>query len=314
MDYLIRVENLEKRYDGFALSGVGLAVEPGCVVGFIGSNGAGKTTTIKAILGLIAPDGGTVELLGAPVAGPGARGGAAALDAVKARIGVVLDSCAFPAACRVREVASIGRAAYPTWDDARWDELLGAFGLAPRKKVGELSRGMGMKLTLAFALAHRPELLILDEATAGLDPLARDEVLDILRDFMADGEHGILMSTHITSDLEKIADEIVCVDAGRVVFAAPKDAIADEAGVARCRAADLDAVLASGLAELGGAPGADAGGAGASLRGARVERHGYGVDVLVPDRVAFSRAFPDIPVDKASIEDYMTLILKGESR
>lgn len=102
---------------------------------------------------------------------------------------------------------------------------------------------MGMKLTLAFALSHNPELLVLDEATAGLDPIARDEVLDLLRDFMAEGDRGILMSTHITSDLEKIADEVVCVDAGRIVFAAPKDAITDEAGVARCRAADVTAVL-----------------------------------------------------------------------
>ena len=114
-------------------------------------------------------------------------------------------------------------------------------------KVSELSRGMGMKLTLAFALSHNPELLVLDEATAGLDPIARDEVLDLLRDFMAEGDRGILMSTHITSDLEKIADEVVCVDAGRIVFTAPKDAITDEAGVARCRAADVTAILDAGF-------------------------------------------------------------------
>ena len=162
-----------------------------------------------------------------------------------------------------------------------------------------MSRGMGMKLTLAFALSHNPELLVLDEATAGLDPIARDEVLDLLRDFMAEGDRGILMSTHITSDLEKIADEVVCVDAGRIVFTAPKDAITDEAGVARCRAADVTAILDVGFF----APGE-----------ARILRHDYGYDVLAPDRFAFARAFPDIPVDKATIEDYMTLTLKGESR
>lgn len=294
MTNLIDIENLGKRYGDFVLTGVNLAVEPGTVVGFIGSNGAGKTTTLKAALGLITADEGTVRLFG-QVAAPGS----AAVEELKSRIGVVLDTCAFPSTCRVGDIASIGRVAYATWDDARWSELTALFQLAPKKKVADLSRGMGMKLSLAFALAHHPELLVLDEATAGLDPIARDEVLDILRDFMATGERGILMSTHITSDLEKIADEIVCVDNGRIMFAAPKDVLTDEAGVARCRAADVAAVLEAGFF----APGT-----------ARVLRHDYGCDLLVPDRFAFGRAFPDIPVDKATIEDYMTLTLKGESR
>lgn len=294
MTYLLEIDNLSKHYDDFELAGINLAVEPGCVVGFIGSNGAGKTTTIKAALGIIGADGGAIRLFGQPVARNSAD-----LDAVKSRIGVVLDTCAFPATCRVRDVGAIGRAAYRDWSAARFDELCALFQLAPKKKVSELSRGMGMKLTLAFALSHNPELLVLDEATAGLDPIARDEVLDLLRAFMAEGDKGILMSTHITSDLEKIADEVVCVDAGRIVFSAPKDAITDEAGVARCRAADVPAILNADFF----APGE-----------ARILRHDYGCDMLAPDRFTFARAFPDIPVDKATIEDYMTLTLKGESR
>ncbi|MFR7493640.1 MAG: ABC transporter ATP-binding protein [Adlercreutzia sp.] len=219
MTYLLEIDNLGKRHDDFELSGVSLAVEPGCVVGFIGSNGAGKTTTIKAALGIIAADGGAVRLFGQPIA-------CAASWTPSMRIGVVLDTCAFPDTCRVGDVGAIGRAAYREWDAAQFAALCDRFNLAPKKKVSELSRGMGMKLTLAFALAHHPELLVLDEATAGLDPIARDEVLDLLRDFMAEGDRGILMSTHITSDLEKIADEVVCVDAGRIVFTAPKDASA----------------------------------------------------------------------------------------
>ena len=179
MTYLMEIDNLGKRYDDFELSGVSLAVEPGCVVGFIGSNGAGKTTTIKAILGIIAADAGTVRLFGQPV-----TCGSAALDAIKSRIGIVLDTCAFPDTCRVCDVGAIGRAAYREWDAAQFAALCDRFNLAPKKKVSELSRGMGMKLTLAFALSHNPELLVLDEATAGLDPIARDEVLDLLRDFM----------------------------------------------------------------------------------------------------------------------------------
>lgn len=292
--YLMKMDNLGKRYDDFSLEGINVAVEPGCVVGLVGSNGAGKTTTLKAALGMIAADEGEVRLFGQPIEPHGKT-----LDAVKARIGVVLDTCAFPGSCRVGDVTSIGRAAYANWDETYWESLIATFELPPKKKVGKLSRGMGMKLTLAFALAHRPELLVLDEATAGLDPLARDEVLDILRDFMADGKRGILMSTHITSDLEKIADVVTCIDEGQVAFSLPKDAITDEAGIAHCRASELEAVLKSDLFGPG------------TLH---VLRHNYGTDVLVPDRFAFVRAFPDVAVDAATIEDYLTLTLKGESR
>ena len=157
MTYLLEIDNLGKRYDDFELSGVSLTVEPGCVVGFIGSIGAGKTTTIKAFLGIIAADAGTVRLFGQPV-----TCGSAEMDAIKSRIGIVLDTCAFPDTCRVCDVGAIGRAAYREWDAAQFAALCDRFSLAPKKKVSELSRGMGMKLTLAFALSHNPELLVLD--------------------------------------------------------------------------------------------------------------------------------------------------------
>ena len=294
MEPLISQSHLEKRYDGFALSDVSVAVEPGTVVGLIGANGAGKTTTLKALLGLIEPDGGRIELLGEPL-----TAGSSAVAAVKSRIGVVLDTCAFPAPCTVAGVGAIGRAAYPTWDKGAYHQLCASFGLDPKKKVSELSRGMGMKLTLAFALAHHPQLLILDEATAGLDPLAREEVLDLLRQFMDDENRGILMSTHITSDLEKIADEIVCIDQGHVLFSLPKEAITDEAAVARCRTAELEEVLASPFFGPGEA---------------FFERRSHHADLLVSDRAAFARAFPAIALDRATIEDYMALRLKGENR
>ncbi len=296
MEQLIRAKGLAKRYDGFALEGIDLEVPAGSVVGLIGSNGAGKTTTLKAILGMTAPDAGTVELLGCDPRTSGAQ-----LIAVKQRIGVVLDACAFPVTMRVRDVGTLGRAAYPRWDQDCFEQLCERFELAPKKAVKGLSRGMGMKLTLAFALAHRPDLLVLDEATAGLDPLAREEVLDLLRRFMEEPGHAVLMSTHITTDLEKIADEVACIDEGRLVFRAPKDAICDEAGIARCRTADLQRIeelVASGALAEGRL---------------RALRRGLATDVLVPDRFAFARALPDVPVDRASIEDYMTLALKGEA-
>lgn len=294
MERLISIHGLAKRYDGFALEGIDLALEPDRVVGLVGSNGAGKTTTLKALLGLISIDAGSIEMLGAPIAGASRT---ARIDAVKSRIGVVLDACAFPTASRISDVELIGRASYPTWDRAAFWRLAEQFGLDRRKKVGALSRGMGMKLTLAFALAHDPALLILDEATAGLDPMAREEVLDLLRAFMAKGERGILLSSHITTDLEKIADSVVCLDAGRLVFDIEKDAICDKAGIARCTAADLERVRTWERRPHDGL---------------RIQRQPCGTDVLVPDRAAFMAAFPDIVCEKATIEGYMALTLKGE--
>lgn len=293
---LLEARGLIKRYDGFALQNVSFAVEPGQIVGFIGQNGAGKSTTIKALLGLIALDAGEARVLGVSP-----RELSASSAAVKERIGVVFDTVSMPPHMKVREVGKLMSRAYATWDASAFERLLIQFKLDGDKAIKELSRGMGMKLGLACALAHDPQVLILDEATAGLDPMARDEVLDMLREFVAvedaSGEpcHAILMSSHITSDLDKIADEVVCIDEGRIVFSCAKDEICDLMGVARCRAAEVEHVLTSPSAP-------------AELR---VLHRDYGVDVLVPDRFEFARAFPEIPCDRVSIDDYMALMLKG---
>ena len=294
---LIEADGVTKRYDGFTLSAVSLTVEPGQVVGFIGQNGAGKSTTIKALLGLIGIDGGEARVLGVP-----ARDLRGASSSVKEDIGVVFDTVSMPPHLKIGEVEKLMAAAYAAWDASAFDRYLDLFRLDRSKEVKGLSRGMGMKLSLACALSHDPRVLILDEATAGLDPMAREEVLNLLREFVAVEDdagnpcHGILMSSHITSDLERIADEVVCIDEGRVVFALAKDEICDAMGIARCRAADVDALASSALA-------------GSGLRALRNE---YGVDVLVPDRFAFASAFPQIPCDRTTIDDYMMLMLKGE--
>lgn len=294
---LIEADGVTKRYDGFTLSAVSLTVEPGQVVGFIGQNGAGKSTTIKALLGLIGIDGGEARVLGVP-----ARDLRGASSSVKEDIGVVFDTVSMPPHLKIGEVEKLMAAAYAAWDASAFDRYLDLFRLDRSKEVKGLSRGMGMKLSLACALSHDPRVLILDEATAGLDPMAREEVLDLLREFVAVEDdagnpcHGILMSSHITSDLERIADEVVCIDEGRVVFALAKDEICDAMGIARCRAADVDALASSALA----------------CSGLRALRNEYGVDVLVPDRFAFASAFPQIPCDRMTIDDYMMLMLKGE--
>ena len=293
---LIEARRITKHYDGFALQGVSLAVEPGHIVGFIGQNGAGKSTAIKALLGLIGLDGGEAFILGVP-----AQDVAGAHSDVKERIGVVFDTVSMPHHMKVAEVGKLMARAYASWDQTAFEGYLLRFKLEPGKAVKELSRGMGMKLSLACALAHDPHVLILDEATAGLDPMARDEVLEMLREFVAaeDAEgnpvHAILMSSHITSDLDKIADEVVCIDEGRIVFSCAKDEICDAMGLARCRAAEVELLLASP----------------SSPDELRAIHHDYGVDVLVPDRFGFMRAFPEIPCDRVSIDDYMALMLKG---
>lgn len=292
---LLEAHRLCKRYGDFTLRNVDLTVRPGEIVGYVGRNGAGKTTTIKALLGLIAPDGGEGTVLGTPIRRMGGADGVVA----KEQVGVVFDTVAFPDTLRIRDVNGLLRRCYRQWDERRFAAYLKRFGLPDTRKVKELSRGMGMKLSLACALSHGARLLILDEATAGLDPMARDEVLDLLREFVADDEHGVLMSSHITSDLERIADRVVCIDDGRIVFDKPKDEIIDTMGVARCRARDIDAILGSDV--FGGAT-------------PRILHHEYGVDLAVPDRFAFAEAFPDIPCDRMSIDDYLHFMIKGVSR
>ena len=295
---LVEARGLTKHFKGFDLQGVSLTVEPGQIVGFIGQNGSGKSTTIKALLGLIKRDGGSATMLGTPTEDL-PRGAAA----VKEQIGVVFDAVSMPSHLRVGEIGKLMRHAYRSWDQKTYEGYLHRFDLVdPKKTVKDLSRGMGMKLSLACALSHGARLLILDEATAGLDPMARDEVLDILRDFVSAEDaagnpvNGILMSSHITSDLDKIADTILCIDAGRPVFQMAKDEITDIMGIARCRERDVNRVLASGV--LGEGP-------------ARALRHEYGTDLLVADRFAFAENFPDIPCDRMTIDDYMALVLKG---
>ena len=292
---LIEARGLTKHYDGFSLQGVDLTVNEGEVVGFIGKNGAGKSTTIRALLGLFPTDGGEASVLGCPSANLSRASGAE----LKEQIGVVFDTLSLPDHLRIADVGRIYAYAYGNWDARRFARMIAELGLDAKKTVKSLSRGMGMKLSLACALCHDARLLILDEATAGLDPMARDEILDELRDFVAAPGHAILISSHITSDLERIADRVVCIDEGSIVFDLPKDSITDEMGIARCRAADLERIANSGIipdAEL------------------RYLRHDFGIDVLVPDRFAFAENFPEIPVDRMTIDDYMSLLLKGGAR
>lgn len=293
MQNLLELKGASRRVsDRFSLRDVSLSVEPGQIVGFVGANGAGKTTTIRAALGLIKLDAGEVRLLGQKCS----AGASNELQRnARSRIGLVLDACPFPSTLKVAEIERAVGSAYPTWSHETFRGLIDRFGLEPKAKVKALSRGMGMKLQLACALSHKAELLILDEATAGLDPMAREELLDELLSFVADGQHGVLFSSHITSDLERAADRVVCIDNGAIVFDLPREDITDLAGIAHCTQAQAAELLAC-------------------VDGARAARHTYSVDVLVPNRREALEAFPEIPCDRISIDDYLRLTLKGTSK
>ena len=293
MQNLLELKGISRRVsDRFSLREVTLAVEPGQIVGFVGANGAGKTTTIRAALGLIKLDAGEVHLLGQ-------RCDANAPDEtqrhLRSRIGLVLDTCPFPSTLKVGQVERLVGPAYPTWSCETFAGFIDRFGLDPKTKVKDLSRGMGMKLQLACALSHNAKLLVLDEATAGLDPMAREELLDELLVFVSDGQRSVLLSSHITSDLDRAADRVICIDNGSIVFDLPREDIIDRAGIAHCTQAQAAELIAC-------------------VEGARAVHHAYSVDVLVPNRREALEAFPEIPCERATIDDYLRLMLKGASK
>ena len=293
MQNLLELKGISRRVsDRFSLRDVAVAVEPGQIVGFVGANGAGKTTTIRAALGLIQLDAGEVHLFGQ-------RCGADAPDEsqrhLRSRVGLVLDTCPFPSTLKVGQIEALVGPAHATWDRETFAGFINRFGLDPKTKVKDLSRGMGMKLQLACALSHNAKLLVLDEATAGLDPMAREELLDELLAFVADGQHSVLLSSHITSDLDRTADRVICIDNGSIIFDLPREDITDRAGIAHCTQSQAAELMAC-------------------VEGARAAHHAYSVDVLVPNRCETLEAFPEIPCDRATIDDYLRLTLKGASK
>jgi len=213
MNNILEIKNLNKSYSGFSLQNVSFSVPKGYIMGFIGPNGAGKTTTIKSILGMITPDSGDISIMGTTVD---------CYD-IKNHIGVVMDLPFYVDDWKVNDVHSALSPFYSRWDSAAFTDYLRKFNLDKNKKVKELSRGMKVKLMLAAALSHEARLLVLDEPTSGLDPVARDELMDILSEFIMDEDRGVLFSTHITSDLEKIADYITFIFDGRIEFSGEKD-------------------------------------------------------------------------------------------
>ncbi len=235
MTSAIEIEGLRKEYRDFTLRDVSFALPQGYIMGFVGKNGAGKTTTIRLILNIIARNAGTVRILG--------MDSMRDEQAIKQDIGVVFDDIFFVDSWKVSEVEKAIRGFYAKWDGSLFARYIRDFDLPAGKKVKELSRGMKMKLMLAVAMSHKAKLLILDEPTSGLDPVARDELLNILGEYISDGEKTILFSTHITADLEKIADYITLIDNGSIFYTGTKDDLLESFVVVKGGPDDLEEPL-----------------------------------------------------------------------
>jgi len=286
VENILEINGLCKTMGDFALKDVDLSLPRGTIMGLVGENGAGKTTLIRLLLGAAAPDRGGIRLLGEDMKreNPG----------VKERIGVVTDECCFHDGLRPKDIARIFRALYRGWDDGAFTGYLRQFGLPQEKLVRDFSRGMKMKLSISAALAHHPELLILDEATSGLDPIVRDEILDLFLEFIGEEEHGILISSHIVSDLEKAADYITFLHRGEVMLSGEKDRMLERFGILRCGAGQA--------AELEPAD------------RARAQEGRFGVSLLVRDREAAARRYPGFVIDRAGLEDIMLYLSKEGKR
>ena len=246
----IELSHVTKHFPGFTLQDLSLTVPSGTICGLVGENGAGKSTTIRLLMGALRPDSGTCTVLGADSAAP-------EFLSLKEDIGVVLDEAYFPESLNALQVGGVMAKTYRRWDGKQYQNYLTRFGLPEKKPFKDFSRGMKMKLAIAVALSHSPRLLVLDEATAGLDPIVRDEVLEIFNEFTREEDHSILISSHILSDLEKLCDYIAFLHQGKLLFCQEKDRLLETYGLfvgTRQQAEELaeDAVLAREDSGFGG--------------------------------------------------------------
>ena len=282
MNDALIISGLTKTYKDFMLNGVSFSVPCGSIVGLIGENGAGKSTTINAVLGLIQKEAGSICVLGKEQPD----------NEIKEQIGVVFDGNNYPEIFSTRKLNRVMKDIYHSWEEHTFLNLLKKFSLPTDKPIKQFSKGMKMKLAIAVALSHNSKLLILDEATSGLDPVIRDDILDILLDFAQDETHSILISSHITTDLEKIADYIVFIHEGQVVFSKLKDELIEQYGIIKCGAAQFGALDKSDIIVY--------------------RKMDYEWQVLVADRVAMKKKYPKALIVSASIDEIMLLYVKGE--
>ena len=235
----LEIKNLTKSYPGFTLDNLNLTLPSGCIMGLIGENGAGKSTTIKLILDMIHKDSGSITILG--------KDNTDSIELTKEDIGVVMDEVGIPECLTVKQVGNVMKHTFRNWDDTEYARLVQKLALPDKKQFKEFSRGMKMKLGIAIALSHKAKLLILDEATSGLDPVVRDEVVEMFSDFTRDENHSILISSHIVSDLEKLCDYVAFLHKGKLLLCEEKDQLLAEYGLIHCTAEEIQNLPAEAI-------------------------------------------------------------------
>ena len=280
----IELKDVSKKYNGFELKNISFDVPEGCIVGLIGENGAGKTTTIKSILN-ITNSTGDIKILGKDLK--------KSEKEIKEEIGLVLDDSFLSDYLNTKQVSSIMKDMYKKWDENKYISLLKQFNLPTNKLIKDFSSGMKMKLKIATAISHNPKLLILDEPTSGLDPVVRNEILDIFRKYIEEDEtRSILLSTHITTDLEHISDYIVFIEKGKVIFNLPTVELLDKYGIIKCTKEDFTRIEEQDYIKY------------------RKEKYQY--EVLTDNKNIIKQKYNITTIDKPSIEDIMLFYIKGE--
>ena len=286
MENILELREVSRRFSksAFTLDKISFSLPYGAILGFVGENGAGKTTTIGCILNTIKKDSGMVKLFGREMEDGDTD--------IREKIGVVYDGDNFPGFWTAKQLSQVMEGIYTQWDNALFQKYLEEFRLPSHQKIKEYSRGMAMKLAIAAALSHRPQLLILDEATSGLDPVIRDEMLDIFLEFMQEESHSILLSSHITSDLEKIADYITFIHNGKLIMTVSKNDLAYRYAVMRCKESQFLAMDPGDMIAW--------------------RKRDFQIDVLVADGKEAQRKYKGIAADHVSVDEIMLLLVKGE--
>lgn len=284
MEYVINMKGVTKRYMDFTLQSIDLQIPKGCIMGLIGENGAGKSTIINLLLNEVKKDDGDIFIFDKQLEKNE--------KLIKQDIGVVFDECNFIETFKPKDLDTILSGIYKQWDSEAYFTYIKRFELPENKKIKEYSKGMKVKLSFAAALAHHPKLLILDEATSGLDPIMRDEILNILQEFIQDEEHSVLLSSHITSDLEKVSDYITFIHKGTIMFSKTKDDLLYEYGILRCGQETFQNLEKEDIV--------------------RYRKEDYEWKVLVKNQREASLKYPNAVIDKPTIDDIMLFLIKGE--
>lgn len=280
----LEIKNISKTYKNFKLDDISFVLPCGHIMGLIGENGAGKSTIINCILDIIEKDSGSISVLG--------QKNDKNNVSLKENIGVVLDASDVYDNYTVKQVENIMKDVYKQWNHEVYDYYIQKFALPLNKIIKDFSRGMKMKMAITIALSHQPKLLILDEATSGLDPIMRDEILDVFMEFVQDENHAILLSSHISSDLEKIADYITFIHEGKLILSTSKDELIYEYGLMKCRNDEFDMIDKEDIIRY------------------RIKT--YEVEILVKDREKMAKKYPNCIVDPTKLDDIMMLYVKGE--